>query len=88
MLLNTPPSYFSSVCQSLRREKALLAFGLLRQKVQADPLELDDGRQVAFTISIGVASEYENSLDEMVNQADMMLYNAKNAGRNRVMSEE
>jgi PleD family two-component response regulator len=31
---------------------------------------------------------YEDSLDDTIHQADMMLYNAKNSGRNQVCMEQ
>jgi len=36
------------------------------------------------TISIGVCTKLMDSLDDMIKEADKMLYIAKNEGRNRV----
>ena len=60
----------------------------LRHKVETSLLLLEDGREISFTVSAGATSQYENTLDEMVNQADMMLYNAKSSGKNRVVFEQ
>jgi len=39
------------------------------------------------SISIGFTCNGEDSVDEMLNQADMMLYNAKNGGGNQVVGD-
>jgi len=63
---------------------ALKALENLREKVQNSVTVSDKGEEIKFTISIGVAINHEDTLDESVNQADMMLYNAKQNGRNQV----
>jgi len=57
----------------------------IRDAVASMPLELD-GKRVANTVSIGVASYPQdgNSLDALVARADRAMYQAKQAGRNRV----
>ncbi|CAN0200170.1 unnamed protein product, partial [Phaeothamnion confervicola] len=57
----------------------------IRDSMAGKPLVFD-GKQVASTISIGVASFPEDgqSMDAIVGRADRALYKAKNAGRNRV----
>ncbi|MDD5371815.1 MAG: diguanylate cyclase [Sulfurimonas sp.] len=56
----------------------------LREKVQNSVTVSDKGEEIKFTISIGAAINHEDTLDESVNQADMMLYNAKQNSRNQV----
>ena len=57
----------------------------LRQSVAETPL-VCDGREIAITVSIGIASIYpvDASADAALIRADKALYNAKEAGRNRV----
>jgi diguanylate cyclase (GGDEF)-like protein/PAS domain S-box-containing protein len=47
-----------------------------------DPITLSDGHEVVATMSIGVAlSEYGKSRDEMLHDADVAMYRAKELGR-------
>jgi diguanylate cyclase (GGDEF)-like protein len=57
----------------------------IRDAVTSMPLEID-GKHVANSVSIGVASHPQdgNSLDSLVARADRAMYQAKQAGRNRV----
>lgn len=56
----------------------------LREKVATTPIAVK-GRQIALTISIGVSEYVEAELpDQTVDRADAALYEAKNAGRNRI----
>ncbi len=48
-----------------------------------------DGREVRFTISVGVATFFTGvPLDQAMERADQALYRAKEGGRNRVESAE
>ena len=59
----------------------------LRQAIEAQPCESRAGR-VRVTVSIGVAfHQTAHSLDEVLSRADTRLYEAKQAGRNRVICE-
>ena len=42
---------------------------------------------IKCTVSIGVAASNESSIDSLVNSADELLYEAKEAGRNQVVSK-
>ena len=65
---------------------ALEVAGRIRDAVASVPLGLD-GKQVTNTVSIGVAGHPAdgNSLDAVVARADRAMYQAKQAGRNRVV---
>ncbi|WP_448189220.1 diguanylate cyclase [Azospirillum sp. sgz301742] len=58
----------------------------LRIDLQGSPVPLPDGRTVAVTASFGlVEATLETPIDDIVVQSDRALYQAKNAGRNRVI---
>ena len=57
----------------------------IRKKVTKTSIKIHD-TLLTFTVSIGVASSPEDTLEESINTADMYLYNAKNSGKNRVVS--
>lgn len=75
---------FCVVIKNSLSVNALKVLENLREKVQNSVTVSDKGEEIKFTISIGVAINHEDTLDESVNQADMMLYNAKQNGRNQV----
>ena len=78
---------FCVVLKNINRFSALEIFDRIREEVAKTPLYSNDKEPIYFKVSIGV-SIYEDSLDETINQADMMLYSAKNGGRNRVLIQE
>jgi diguanylate cyclase (GGDEF)-like protein len=71
-------------------EKACGVAERLRGLVQDIRLTADDGRTVGLTASIGVAGlrHGEHDLPDLMARADKALYQAKNAGRNRVECHE
>ncbi len=58
----------------------------IRAKIAASPITLKDGRTLAYSVSGGVTDRVEDSFEEMLAEADMLLYQAKNEGKNRVLS--
>ncbi|WP_157826927.1 sensor domain-containing diguanylate cyclase [Macromonas nakdongensis] len=58
----------------------------IREMLQATPVLLDDGPQIAFTVSMGVAQwqRSDADIDATLHRADEALYQAKSGGRNRV----
>ncbi|WP_284618569.1 diguanylate cyclase [Aquabacterium humicola] len=66
-------------------EQARMLAERLRETFAKTPLVLADGQAVAFTASFGVAVRADGmSLDQLLQAADMALYRAKDAGRDRV----
>ena len=78
---------FGIILKDKTRDEGMDTLEKLRHKIELSKLVLEDEREIDFTVSIGATAEQENSLDEMVNQADMLLYNAKSEGKNRVVFE-
>ena len=68
---------------------ALEVAGRIRDAVASVPLELD-GKRVSGTVSIGLAAHPADgsSLDAVAARADRAMYQAKQAGRNRVVQFE
>jgi diguanylate cyclase (GGDEF)-like protein len=75
---------FCMLLKNIDYDDVVSFFVKLKHKIASTPLELNDGRIIDFTVSIGVATEVGENIDEMINNADMNLYKAKKEGRNRV----
>ena len=58
----------------------------VRLSLASHPIDLG-GKPVSMTISVGIASpaDKEETLDTLLERADLALYRAKEAGRNCVM---
>ncbi|MBU1660931.1 MAG: diguanylate cyclase, partial [Chloroflexi bacterium] len=59
----------------------------LRKEIEKSEIAIDDDI-ITITASLGIASDHHNnssSLEELLNCADEALYEAKEAGRNRVV---
>lgn len=57
----------------------------LRQCVEKEPIQCIENTWYSATVSVGLASlEHSEKFDELLNRADMAMYQAKKAGRNRV----
>ena len=79
---------FCVVLKNINRYSALDILERVREEVENFSYELSKDKFIKFTISIGATMYNEESLEESINQADLMLYNAKNSGRNKVVFEE
>ncbi len=68
-------------------EKALFE-KLDNLRIEVEHLEVkynDAGDIFSFSISIGATAQIQESIEMMISEADRMLYEAKNSGRNRVV---
>jgi diguanylate cyclase (GGDEF)-like protein len=75
---------FEVLCPGAREEEVFRVAERIRRTLERTPLMVD-GREVALTGSLGVAvREPRSGTEELVRQADLALYRAKAAGRNRV----
>jgi len=77
---------FCIVLKNISSADALLTLEKLRESVQNQITFFDKEEEIKFTISIGVSIHHEDTLMDDVNETDMLLYNAKQTGRNQVLS--
>lgn len=75
---------FCILAPQLAPEQAFELFDEFRYELAMQKIEVE-GHTLAVTVSIGVTTALCDSLDEMISQADGLLYNAKQAGRNCVV---
>ncbi len=76
---------FCVVLKNINRFSAVEIYDRLRREVESSVVYSDKKEAIQFTVSIGIALYSEDGLEETINQADMKLYSAKNAGRNQVV---
>jgi len=76
---------FCILLKDISSEKAIDSMERIREKVENSVMFSDKDKEIRYTISIGLATTYENTLDDTVNEADMHLYSAKEGGRNQVV---
>ncbi|MGB4468507.1 MAG: diguanylate cyclase [Azovibrio sp.] len=62
-------------------------FEALRRRIEAIDLEVN-GERIPLTVSIGYTTDSRGTLSEIINRADQAMYQAKAAGRNRVVHFE
>jgi diguanylate cyclase (GGDEF)-like protein len=81
---------FCVLLRDTRAEDAKVVFENLRKKVEKEVVHIVGipyGVDVTFTISIGLNTELQYSLEKMLIEADFLLYEAKKMGKNRVVSK-
>lgn len=78
---------FCVLLKDIDKNSAVELFVRLRLKVSKNLIVINN-KEIKYTVSIGITFNCDEGVTEMINQADMALYNAKNAGRNRVEISE
>lgn len=78
---------FAVVLAEATRREAEAAADRIREAVDNLDIVLDSGSVCRLTVSIGVSFAHSAAFDlsEMVSHADRAMYEAKRAGRNRVV---
>jgi len=76
---------FCVVLKNINQFSAVDILERLRVETESTVVTTDKKENINFTISIGVAIYNEEGLEETINQADMMLYKAKQNGKNQVV---
>jgi len=74
---------FCILLKNVDKSEAVEFFVRLRLKIAKNILKIED-KKINFTVSIGVAFNNDEDAEEIINQADLAMYEAKNAGKNRV----
>jgi len=76
---------FCIVLKNINRYSALDIFNRIREEIECFSFDLDKNNFIKFTVSIGATIHEDSTLEDSIAQADMMLYKAKNDGRNQVV---
>ena len=79
---------FAILARTGRLRDAGVLADRIREAVKQQPVRTADGRSFSMTVSIGAVARYgsfELAIDDALNQADAALYQAKHAGRDRVI---
>lgn len=75
---------FGLLLPNISTEDARVIFEKIRKKVADYNIELPNTAQLKSTVSIGVCTTPEITLESALTKADKLLYEAKNSGRNQV----
>ncbi len=74
---------FCVLLKNIDKSSAVEIFVRLRLKIAKNIITVNN-HKINYTVSTGITFNCDEGIEEMLNQADMALYNAKNSGRNRV----
>lgn len=77
---------FAVILPETHEPSAALVGEMIRTAIAQTPFSLPDGKDIALTISVGVATypRCGSTMQDLIKCADQALYLAKQAGRNRV----
>jgi diguanylate cyclase (GGDEF)-like protein len=77
---------FCILSTGVKAKDGCTVFNRIREAVENHRIQTPDG-ELQFTMSVGLCGHQCDSLSEVVNQADELLYQAKESGRNQVICE-
>ncbi|EPJ48625.1 MAG: hypothetical protein OFPII_05180 [Osedax symbiont Rs1] len=75
---------FIVIIEQIEAQKCATLFELFRKKIAAYNFIIPDG-EISVTVSIGAAALADESLERLISNADIALYEAKEAGRNKTI---
>lgn len=77
---------FVLLLHGTKSENALAIAERIRQEIEKEEIKTYDGKTISITISAGIATVNDTikNINEMIDQADMAIYKAKQSGKNRV----
>ena len=78
---------FFILLPGLDNEKAISLIGKVRQIVVSSPMIYND-EEIFFTFSAGITNKFKETMDEQINWADVLLYRAKEAGRDLIVGDD
>ncbi|PNV82047.1 MAG: diguanylate cyclase response regulator [Sulfurimonas sp.] len=76
---------FCVLLKNVSTQKALKILEKIKENVGRHVTLSEKNEEIKFSVSIGVATTHDEDLNASVNEADMMLYNAKQNGRNQIV---
>lgn len=76
---------FSFLLLGVSSTDILTVFEKLRIKIAESPIALPDKNTLSVTVSIGITIQPETNLEQTLNKADKLLYQAKKNGRNQIV---
>ncbi len=81
---------FLILLEGIGKKDAYNVMERLREALSKEEIDIDNGRKIKITISIGISSfpDDGSTLKELIEASDIALYKAKNEGRNRVILAE
>lgn len=74
---------FAVVLKNIPKNKAVAWFVKMRAKIASEPIIIKD-RSISITVSIGLVMGADFTFEELLDEADSALFQAKKLGRNRV----
>lgn len=80
---------FAVLMPKTTEEEAVVLAEKIRKKIEDCRVRFDDEKDISITLSIGVTTadfDTDNDIDDILQRADKALYEAKNKGRNFVVS--
>ncbi|MCI4400002.1 MAG: diguanylate cyclase [Campylobacteraceae bacterium] len=78
---------FVLLLKSVSADDALMVVDSIRSEIARSELKLKNGDTIFLTVSIGVATRPYNSLEEMMDASDALLYKAKTNGKNQTVTD-